>query len=59
MGAAPLNPNGTFENDDVTVRHRDKTVTGSKGDWGGAVSNIPDRDSNPRLVAGAHKIEFE
>ena len=43
----------------MTVRHRDKTVVGSKGGWGGAVSNIPDRDRNPRLVAGAHKMEFE
>ena len=59
LGTAPLDPNGAFRSADVTVRHHDKTVTGSKGGWGGAVSSIPDGDGNPRLVAGAHKIEFE
>ncbi|MDE0385271.1 MAG: hypothetical protein OXI22_15415 [Defluviicoccus sp.] len=59
LGAAPLDPNGTFESDDVRVRHRERTVAGSKGGWGGAVSGIPDGAGNPRLVAGAHKIAFE
>ena len=59
LGAAPLASNGTFESDDVTVRHRGRTVAGSMGGWGGAVSNIPDGADNPRLVAGAHKIAFE
>ncbi len=58
LGAAPLDPNGTFQSADVTVRHSERTVTRSEGAWGGAVSRIPDRAGNPRLVAGLNKIEF-
>ena len=59
LGETPLNPNGTFENADVTVRHPERTVTHSEGFWGGAVSNIADRDGNPRLVTGFSSAGFD
>lgn len=58
FGDTPLNPDGTFEHTDVTVRHRDRAVTQSEGHWGGSLSNIPDRAGNPRLVAGFSGAEF-
>ena len=59
LGETALNPDGTFEASDVTVRHPDRTVTGSAGDWGGSVSNLPDRSGNPRLAAGFSSASFE
>ena len=59
FGATPLNADGTFEHTDVEVRHPERTVTQSEGDWGGTLSNIPDRDGNPRLVAGFTGADFE
>ena len=52
FGVTPLDPDGTFEHDDVEVRHPDRTVVNSEGHWGGTLSNVPDRDGNPRLVGG-------
>ena len=43
----------------VEVRHPERTVTRSRGHWGGALSNVPDRDGNPRLVAGFSDATFE
>ena len=59
LGVTPFNPDGTFEHTDVEVRHPDRTVTHSEGDWGGTLSNVPDRDGNPRLVAGFSGAYFE
>lgn len=59
LGETALNPDGTFESSDATVRHPDRTVTGSDGGWGGAVSNVPDRSGNPRLAAGFSSASFE
>ena len=59
LGATPLNPDGTFEHDDVTVKHPERTVTHSEGHWGGSLSNIPDQEGNPRLVAGFSGGSFE
>ena len=59
FGATPLNDDGTFGHTDVEVRHPDRTVTQSEGHWGGALSNVPDRDGNPRLVAGFSSADFE
>ncbi len=58
FGDTPLNPDGTFEHVDVTVKHPERTVTHSEGHWGGSLSNIPDQDGNPRLVAGFSGADF-
>ena len=59
LGVTPFNPDGTFEHTDVEFRHSDRTITNSEGFWGGALSNIPDRDGNTRLVAGFSDAAFE
>ena len=59
LGVTPFNPDGTFEHVDVTVKHPERTVTHSEGHWGGSLSNIPDQDGNPRLVAGFSEADFE
>ena len=59
FGDTPLNPDGTFEHVDVTVMHPERTVTHSEGQWGGSLSNIPDQEGNPRLVAGFSGADFE
>ena len=59
FGATQLNDDGTFEHTGVEVRHPERTVTRSRGHWGGALSNVPDRDGNPRLVAGFSDATFE
>ena len=59
FGETPLNPEGTFEHVDVTVKHAQRAVTQAEGHWGGTFSNIPDRTGNPRLVAGFSSVEFD
>ena len=59
FGNTMINPNGTFENSDVTVSHPERTVTQSEGHWGGSFSNKPDPDGNPRLVAGIADAQFD
>ena len=59
LGVTPFNPDGTFEHVDVTVKHPERSVIHSEGHWGGALSNIPDQDGNPRLVAGFSGAYFE
>ena len=59
FGATPFNPDGTFQHTDVTVKHPERTVTHSEGHWGGTLSNVPDRDGNPRLVGGFSDATFE
>ena len=58
LGAASIDPNGTFETADVTVRHPTRTVAFMEGFWGGAFSNIPDGDGNPRLATGFSSAVF-
>ena len=55
----PSTRDGTFEIEDVAVKHPDRTVTNSEGDWGGSLSNIPDENGNPRLAAGFTGAQFE
>ena len=59
LGPAPFNPDGTFENAAVSVRHPERTVTQSEGVWGGQFSNVPDRDGNPRRVVGYGGVRFD
>ena len=59
LGVTPFDPDGNFEHDDVEVRHPDRTITQSEGFWGGTLSNVPDRDGNPRLAAGLSDAAFE
>ena len=58
-GVAPTNPNGTFEQADVTATHPERTITHTTGNWAGRFSNVPDEDGNPRLVAGLTQVGFE
>ena len=58
MGAAAIDPNGTFETADITVRHPTRTIAFTEGFWGGAFSNIPDGDGNPRLATGFSSAVF-
>ena len=58
FGVTGINPNGSFVNTDVTVVHPERTVTESSGSWDGRLSNRPDTDGNPRLVAGSAAVEF-
>ena len=50
---------GNFEHESVTVRHPTRGIVSSEGFWGGTLSNIPDRDGNPRLATGFNIGEFE
>jgi len=59
FGDTALNPDGTFEDVDVTVKHPSRTVTDSEGYWGGSLSNLPDQEGDPRLVAGFSTADFE
>ena len=59
LGEAPFNPDGTFEQAEVTVKHPERTVIHSEGHWGGSLSSIPDQEGNPRLAAGFSDAEFE
>jgi hypothetical protein len=59
LGTTPINPDGTFEHTDVTVRHPERTITQSEGSWGGTLSNIPDQAGDPRIAAGFVDAEFE
>ena len=58
FGATDINPNGTFVGAEVTVVHPERTVTESSGYWDGRLSNRPDPDGNPRLVAGSSDVTF-
>ena len=58
FGETAINPDGTFEHTDVTVRHAERTVIQSEGHWGGSLSNVADQAGNPRLVAGFSAAEF-
>ena len=58
FGATDIYSNGAFVNDDVTVTHPERSVTESSGCWDGRLSNRPDTDGNPRLVAGSAAVEF-
>ena len=58
FGATDIYSNGAFVGDEVTVTHPERTVTGSSGSWDGRLSNRPDADGNPRLVAGSAAVEF-
>ena len=59
LGAVPFGADGFFESTDVTVRHPDRSFTDSGEFWGGQFSNIPDKDGNPRLVAGFSLAGFQ
>ena len=59
LGPAPFNPDGTFENVDIVVRHPERTVTQTEGVWGGQFSNVPDQDGNPRRVVGYGGVRFD
>ena len=58
LGAATFDQYGTFEHNGVEVRHPDRDVTPLAGFWGGGLSNVPDGDGNPRIVAGFSVAAF-
>ena len=59
LATAIFREDGMFERDRVTLRHPDRTVSLSEGDWGGALSSRQDTDGNPRLIAGFSFVYFE
>ena len=59
LATAIIRVDGMFERDRVTVRHPERTITHSEGDWGGAMSSRQDADGNPRLVAGFNGVYFQ
>lgn len=59
LGPTPFNPDGVFENTDVTVTHPERTVTRTEGVWAGQFSNVPDPDGNPRRVVGFSDVGFD
>ena len=58
LGTAPISPEGNISHPEVTVRHPTRDITASQGHWGGALSNKPDADGNPRLAAGFVRTRF-
>lgn len=58
FGVTDLTSRGTFVGTDVTVVHPERRVTESSGYWDGRLSNQPDADGNPRLVAGKSDVQF-
>ncbi len=58
LGPTRFNPDGTFENTDVTVTHPERDVTDTNGVWAGQFSNVPDPDGNPRRVVGLSDVGF-
>ena len=58
FGASDINADGTFESAEVMVRHPERNIIRSGGDWSGTLSNIPDDDGNPRLVSGLTRAGF-
>lgn len=59
LATAIVREDGTFERGRLTVRHPERTVTLSEGDWGGTHSSRRDADGNPRLVAGFNGVDFQ
>ena len=59
FGLTAIDPDGTFRNTEVSVLHPDRIVTQSSGSWSGTLSNVPDDDGFPRLVAGKMDAEFQ
>lgn len=55
FGSTPINPDGQFEGDGITVTHPRLNITDSSGSWAGKFSTIDDSSGNPRGVAGTHK----
>lgn len=62
FGDTPIEPNGTFVGNDITVEvdYIDPLFTGStsSGTWGGKFSSIPDEAGDPRLVGGTFSAEW-
>ncbi len=58
LATSIIREDGTFERERVTVEHPTRVVTRSEGFWGGAFSNRPDTDGNPRLVAGFSNVSY-
>lgn len=49
---------GQFQGAEARVVHPDLAITASSGRWGGQLSELPDADGMPRLVAGFSYAEF-
>ena len=47
-----------FDSAAASVRHPERDVSGSRGSWGGSLSNVDDADGNPRLIAGFKDAGF-
>ena len=58
LGSVRIKPDGTYENDILKVIHSEREVLDTWGFFGGALSNQPDRDGNPRLMTGFYRGTF-
>ena len=59
LAPTAIGSDGAFESSGVTVVHSGRDVTQSSGSWSGNLSNIPDADGYPRLVAGTAGAQFD
>ncbi len=59
LATAIIRDDAMFERDKVILKHPERTITLSEGEWAGAFSSRLDTDGNPRLVAGFSYVYFE
>ena len=59
LATAIIRDNGMFERDKVILKHPERTITLSDGQWAGAFSSRHDTEGDPRLVAGFNYVYFE
>ena len=59
LATAIIRDDGMFERDKVIVKHPERTITLSEGEWAGAFSSRHNTEGDPRLVAGFNYASFE
>ena len=59
LATAIIRDDGMFERDKVILKHPERTITLSDGQWAGAFSSRHDTEGDPRLVAGFNYVYFE
>ena len=59
LATAIIRDDGMFERNKVILKHPERTITLSEGDWAGALSSRQDSKGDPRLVAGFNFVYFE
>lgn len=54
FGSAPINNNGVFVSNNITVTNPDFNITQTQGLWAGQFSSVDDASGNPRAAAGTN-----